>query len=461
MLKHLSITNYAIIDQLDIQLEKGFTVITGETGAGKSILLGALSLILGQRADKTVLNDKSKKCIVEGEFEFDLNRFKSFFDKNELDYETPNIIRREINSKGKSRAFINDTPVNLNVLKELTSGLIDIHSQHETLNIQNNNFQLSVIDAFINSEKLLKEYAVKYAEYIKLKVELKELIELSTQSKLDVDYISFQVNEIEALKLKLNEKEQIESELALLNNAEEIKSVLENSEYVLSIRDQNLVLELKQLANLFLKINNCSDVYNSIYERLNSLVIELEDLSEDITKENESLSFNTESTSYLNNRLSNIFSIEQKHNVSSTSEILELLEKLKEQLNESSSYDERIEELRVVLKRKEDILFKEAKVISKNREACFAELSQKISQDLSQLGMQNASFVIKKDVLTELTEYGIDKIHFLFSANKGVAPVDLKKAASGGELSRLMLVIKSILAKDKLSSIIFELKNLF
>ncbi|MDG1476872.1 MAG: AAA family ATPase [Vicingaceae bacterium] len=382
MLKHLSITNYAIIDRLQIELEKGFTVITGETGAGKSILLGALSLILGQRADKAVLNDETKKCIVEGEFEFDLNKFKSFFDKHELDYETPNIIRREINSKGKSRAFVNDTPVNLNILKELTSGLIDIHSQHETLNIQNNNFQLSVIDAFVNNEKALKTYKKGYLEYVELKDDLKRLVALSSQSKADVDYISFQVDEIEALQLKPNEKEKIEAELELLNNSEEIKSVLENAEQALSIKDQNLVIELKEVTNLFLKINNCSEVYNSIYERLNSLVIELEDLSDYITRENEGLSFNNESTSYLNSRLSSIFSIEQKHNISSTAEILQLLEELRAQLKETSSYDERIDSLSVVLKEKEESLFKEAKNISKKREACFEKISQKIKNDL-------------------------------------------------------------------------------
>ena len=245
MLKHLSITNYAIIEQLDIHLEKGFTAITGETGAGKSILLGALSLILGQRADKSVLKDKEKKCIVEGEFEIELDRFNHFFESNELDFEQPNIIRREINSKGKSRAFINDTPVTLAVLKELTSQLIDIHSQHETLNIQSNKFQLSVIDSFANNTKEVLSYSARFKSYIKSKKELSSLVELASKAKLDVDYISFQAQEIADLQLKPNEKEKIESELELINNAEEIKSVLDYADQALRTSDQNIVLELK------------------------------------------------------------------------------------------------------------------------------------------------------------------------------------------------------------------------
>ncbi|MEJ6736647.1 MAG: DNA repair protein RecN [Flavobacteriales bacterium] len=456
MLKHLSITNYAIIEQLDIHLEKGFTAITGETGAGKSILLGALSLILGQRADKSVLKDKEKKCIVEGEFEIELDRFNHFFESNELDFEQPNIIRREINSKGKSRAFINDTPVALAVLKELTSQLIDIHSQDETLNIQSNKFQLSVIDAFANNTKEVLSYSAKFTSYIKSKKELSSLVELASKAKLDVDYISFQAQEIADLQLKPNEKEKIESELALINNAEEIKSVLDYADQALRTSDQNLVLELKNITNLFSKISKCSEAYNIIYERLNSFVIDLEDLTNEIDTENGSVNFNPDNLTYLNSRLSSIYSVEQKHNVSTTEEIIQLLEKFKAQLSDTNSFDAKIDKLSAEIKKQEKVLFSEGHNISKYRVSVLKDLCIKIKADLSLLGMVDASFEVKHELLTVLSQSGIDSINFLFTANKGMEVVALKKAASGGELSRLMLVIKSILAKDKLSSIVFD-----
>jgi DNA repair protein RecN (Recombination protein N) len=456
MLKHLSINNYAIIEQLEIDFDKGFTAITGETGAGKSILLGALSLILGERSDKSVLKNKEKKCIVEGEFDFKLERFKSFFELNELDYEQPNIIRREINSKGKSRAFINDTPVNLGVLKELTSQLIDIHSQHETLNIQDNKFQLSVIDAFVNNTEEVFLYSERFTKYLKSKKELNRLTELATKARLDVDYIAFQAAEISELQLKPNEKERIESELELINNAEEIKSVLEQSNQVLTNSDQSLVLDLKNITSSFLKISNCSDIYNTLYQRLNSIVIDIEDVANEIANENDNINFYPENLSDLNSRLSSIYSVEQKHNVSSTAEILELLAKLESQLNETNSFDEKINELSIAIKNQEKILFAEARKISKSRSSGFKALCKKITVDLLQLGMEDARFELKHEVLADLNENGIDKINFLFTANKGMEALDLKKAASGGELSRLMLVIKSILAKNKLSSIVFD-----
>jgi len=456
MLKHLSINNYAIIEQLEINLNKGFTAITGETGAGKSILLGALSLILGHRAEKSVLKNKEKKCIVEGEFEIDFDRFNHFFESNELDFEQPNIIRREINSKGKSRAFINDTPVTLSVLKELTSQLIDIHSQHETLNIQSNKFQLSVIDAFANNGKDVLEYSVKYTKYLKSKRELSKLLDLAAKAKLDVDYISFQAQEITDLQLKPNEKEKIESELELINNAEEIKSVLDYADQALRISDQNVVVELKNITASFAKISNCTDSYRIIHERLLSLVIDLEDLSNEIDAENGNVNFNQDNLSFLNNRLSSIYAIEQKHNVSTTEEIIQLLEKFNFKLNETNSFEERIKELSAKIKKQENILFIEAQNISKLRLGVFKDLCVKIKSDLIQLGMLDASFEVKHDPLKELSESGIDNINFLFTANKGMELVELKKSASGGELSRLMLVIKSILAKDKLSSIVFD-----
>jgi len=457
MLKHLSITNYVIIEQLELKIEDGFTVITGETGAGKSILLGALSLILGQRADTSVLNNKDKKCIIEGEFQLYKQRYISFFEENELDYEEVSLLRREINAKGKSRAFINDTPVSLAVLKELTFQLIDIHSQHQTLQVQDAKFQINFLDAFSNLDATLLAYRKEYNQYTDLKKELQELTELANSAKADFDYISFQVNEIEKLQLKPNEKETIEAELELMNNAEEIKAVLSNSGEVLINSDQSILSELKTITNSYSNIVSCSAAYQSIYERLNSIVIELEDVANEVENNNSSLQFNAEQASYLNDRLSKIFSIEQKHNVFSTEEILSLLDRLNAKLSITNSYDDSIEVLGGKLRKQEEELVVKAKKISKKRISCFNGLSKEITTRLSHLGMPDSSFKIEQQALETLNENGLDAITFKFSANKGVQLQELKKAASGGELSRLMLTIKSILAKNnKLSSIIFD-----
>ncbi len=457
MLKHLSITNYAIIEKLEIKIDDGFTVITGETGAGKSILLGALSLILGQRADTSVLNDKEKKCIIEGEFEFDKKQYFDFFNENELDYEASNIIRREINAKGKSRAFINDTPVSLSILKTLTSQLIDIHSQHQTLKIQDNRFQMSVIDVFANLEEQVFDYRKKFQDYLTAKKQLEELHELANKSKSDVDYISFQANEIAELNLKANEKEKIESELEIINNSEEIKTVLDYSETALTNSDKNIVNELKNITDSYLKIKNCSPVYSAIYERLSSVLIELEDVAIEVGNNNNNFQFDPENLSFLNDRLSKIYSIEQKHNVSSTEEILTLLEEFNLKLLDTNFYEEKIKKLTDQIEAQEVVLFKSAQKISQIRGDNFEKLTKKIIGTLTQLGMAEANFYVEHAVLDKLNENGLDQIKFLFTSNKGSKLLELSKAASGGELSRLMLTIKSILAEsNKLSSIIFD-----
>ncbi len=457
MLKHLSITNYAIIKNLELDINKGFTVITGETGAGKSILLGALSLILGQRADTSVLNNKQKKCIVEGEFSFDKEKYSSFFEKNNLDFEPTNILRREISASGKTRAFINDTPVGLTILKELTSQLIDIHSQNQILRLQDNRFQIDVIDAFCELDKEVSLYTKKYKTYFENSKKLNELIEAKNKQNSDYDYIAFQVKEIEELDLKENEKENILSELEIINNAEEIKSTLEASTSLLINSENNLLSELKNAVKSFAKISDCSEQYNSIYKRLNSLVIELEDIAREIDNSNNTFEFNAEDLTYLNERLGRIFSIEQKHNLSSTAQLLELLEKLKIQLADSASFEDRIEEQKKLVKQQEEELTQLASGISERRKKSFKALTKNITSNLMQLGMKDASFDITHQNLPVLSSNGIDKIEFLFSSNKGVESKLLNKVASGGELSRLMLTIKSILANNKnLSTIIFD-----
>jgi DNA repair protein RecN (Recombination protein N) len=457
MLKHLSIKNYAIIESIELDFKEGFTVITGETGAGKSILLGALSLILGNRVDVSVLNNKEKKCVIEGEFLFKKDKFSSFFNEYDFDLEPINIIRREINVNGKSRAFINDTPVSLNVLRILTSQLLDIHSQNQTLELKDSKFQISVVDAFAGLGEMLAEYSVEFSEYSINKKSLNDLITLSNNAKTDIDYIQFQVQEIEELALKPKEKEKIELELEIINNAENIKTVLENSSKSLMNSDGDLLLKLKNISNSFSEISSCSDDYNSVYTRLSSVVIELEDLANEIEGLNNNLSFDTKNAHFLTDRLSKIYSIEKKHNLFSSEQIIELFESLNLQLSDSNSYEEKIIDLKEIVSRQKEGLLSKAKVLSKSRRENFKGLIGEIVNNLKLLGMPDAMFNLKHDVLDEVNETGIDEIEFLFTSNKGVDLKKLSNVASGGELSRLMLTIKSILANNNsLSSVVFD-----
>jgi DNA repair protein RecN (Recombination protein N) len=457
MLKHLSIKNYAIIESIELDFNEGFTVITGETGAGKSILLGALSLILGNRVDVSVLNNKDKKCVIEGEFLFKKDKFSSFFNEYDFDLEPINIIRREINVNGKSRAFINDTPVSLNVLRILTSQLLDIHSQNQTLELKDSKFQISVLDAFAGLGEMLTEYSAGFSEYSTNKRNLNDLITLSNNAKTDIDYVRFQVQEIEELALKPNEKKEIESELEIINNAEDIKTALENSTKSLINSDENLLLKLKNVSNSFSKISSCSDDYNSVYTRLTSIVIELEDLAIEIEGLNDNLSFDPKNAHFLNDRLSKIYSIEKKHNLSSSEQIIELLEKLKLQLSNSNSYEKKIIDLKEIVSIQKESLLSKAMLLSKNRKENFNGLIDDVVKNLRLLGMPDAMFELKHEVSDEINETGIDQIEFLFTSNKGVNLKGLSRVASGGELSRLMLTIKSILAnQNSLSSVVFD-----
>ncbi len=457
MLKHLSIINYAIIESLEINLSEGFSVITGETGAGKSIILGALSLVLGNRSDTSVLNSKDKKCIVEGEFLLEKDRYLPFFKTHDLDFETLSIIRREISTSGKSRAFINDTPVSLSILKELTTNLIDIHSQHETLQLKQNDFQINVLDSYskINSEVL--EYKKEYNLYKQYEHNLKNVLDSSSKAKEDFNYLSFQAQEIEALDLKLNEKEDIEQSLKVLNNSEEIKAVLELSSSILSNSDVNVISSLKELENDFNKISNLSEEYSLLYERLHSSMLELEDLSIEINRLNDDFEFDAENLSYLTERLGKIYNIEQKHRLNSTQQILDLLAELKSKITDVSTYDERINEQKLLVDKQKKKLEKLAKNISEKRKDSLRSIEKEVVLNLKDLGMPDASFKVEITKLLELNVNGIDKIEFLFSANKGFKPKEIGKVASGGELSRLMLVVKKFLSQgNEISTIIFD-----
>ncbi|MBI2281480.1 MAG: DNA repair protein RecN [Bacteroidetes bacterium] len=457
MLLHLSITNYAIIEKLELDFDKGFTVITGETGAGKSILLGALSLILGNRVDTGVLNDKEKKCVVEGIFKLTATNFQDFFKENDLDFEEETTIRREISSLGKSRAFINDTPVNLNVVKDLAEQLINIHSQHQNLLVKNGNYQLTVVDSFVGIQPEMEVYEADYKMYQQQKNELVDLKSKENKAKSELDFIRFQVNELEALKLQENEQQHLEEQLDLLNNAEEIKLTLHEAHSLLLENEDNILKKIKLILQSFNKIAHLSNDYQAISDRLNNLLIELNDLSREISGFNDNVNFDNDNSEFLSNRLNNIYSLEKKHHVTHSNDLLNLLANFKQELAKIESIEDVILDLEKEVSALENKLFIQAKVISSKRTQHIPKLTQSIQQNLLELGLPHSNFVIKQQINNELKITGIDKIEFLFSANKGFEPEDINKIASGGEISRVMLTIKSILAKSKnLSTVVFD-----
>ncbi|MCX6256020.1 MAG: DNA repair protein RecN [Bacteroidia bacterium] len=457
MLVKLFVQNYALIKELDVELENGMTIITGETGAGKSILLGALSLILGTRADTTVLLDKNEKCIVEGTFrieEYDLNEF---FISNELDYESVTTLRREINPVGKSRAFINDTPVTINLLKELGDRLIDIHSQHQTLMLNDNSFQLNVIDSFAGTAKLRSEYRVAYSNYRKLKKEYSGVKEKSEKNKADLEYYQFQLNQLEEAKLKKGEQEELETEQELLGHAEEIKLALSGSSDLFSAEGMSILSMLREVKMNIGKIRTFIPDGESFLSRTESSLIELDDLATEIDKLATSIEEDPHRLALVNDRLDNIYSLIQKHRVSNLNELIIKEEEIRNLIRSIVSSDERLAELGSLLEKEVNSLKIISEEMSDKRKSVLPDIELKITELLKQLGMPNAKFRISLSQSREFSPTGIDQADFLFSANKQIAPENLAKIASGGELSRVMLSLKSLLTKNNnLPTIIFD-----
>jgi DNA repair protein RecN (Recombination protein N) len=457
MLIKLSVHNYALIKELDIGLENGLTIITGETGAGKSILLGALSLILGARADTNVLLNKTAKCVVEGTFKIEETDVTDFFSANELDYDPLTILRREINPAGKSRAFINDTPVTLNLLKELGDKLIDIHSQHQTLMLNNNSFQLNVIDSFAGNGSLKNDYRVVYSNYRKLRKEYNEIREKADQNKADLEYYRFQLNQLEEAKLLEGEQEEHEKEQEILEHAGEIKLALEAASALLSSEDKSVLNLLKEIKVTIGKIITYLPDAESFYQRIDSTFIELNDLTGDIEKFSAGIEADPDRLTVVNNRLDLIYSLIQKHRVKNLNELIVKHEELRNLVKTIVTSDERIEELELHLEKELNSLKLLADEISENRINVVADVEQKISDLLRQLGMPNGKFRIEISRAHDFNPSGIDNADFLFSANKQVAPENIAKVASGGELSRVMLSLKSLLTKNNnLPTIIFD-----
>jgi len=457
MLTSLSIKNYALIDHLQVGFNKGFTIITGETGAGKSILLGGLSLILGKRADLSTLRNKESKCIIEANFDITNYKLKGFFKTQDLDFEPQTIIRREILPSGKSRAFINDSPVKLSSLQLLGEQLIDIHSQHETLQLVDDAFQFQVIDALAQTQKVLQNYSEKRLEYKTLNKALNNLIAFQTEAIKEHDYNSFLLNELTQARLINGELETLEDELETLSNIDAIQEKLTASNRLLNEEQLGILFNLTDLKNTLKQLSNISNKYENLYNRANSSLIELDDLFSELENFQDELEADPNRLAEVNGRLTTINNLFQKHVESSIEGLLNIEAQLLDKVSAAENVEADIEiKKSEILKVKLD-LDTMALVIHNKRTKSIPLLNEKLETILAQLGMPNAQFDIALTLTNNYFTNGKDDLSFLLSANRGGDFKPLKKAASGGELSRIMLAIKSILSQYiKLPTIMFD-----
>jgi len=457
MLTHLAIENYALIDHLDINFYQGFTAITGETGAGKSILVDALDLVLGKRADTQFLLDPGRKCIVEATFSVAKYNLRPFFDETGLDYEDLTILRREVNPNGKSRAFINDTPVTLYQLKVLGDLLVDIHAQHATTSLQDPGFQLSVIDSYGGLEKDLAAYQRQFIDLKNDRQVLKDLIDQEKNARSTLDYKQFLLEELIAAELLPEEQDQLEEKLSLITHAEEIKSTLSQIQDFFNEED-NSILKLLSLAETNLhRILAYHPGLQQLTERLQSDLIDLKDIHLELIRLNESIEYNQEQLIMIQQRLDLLYRLLQKHHVNSIKELIEISEKLKLELNEYSSLENQIEDFEKQIKLQESGLKTSASQLSVKRKSAFPALEKEIIFSLNHMGIPEARFEIRQAYTSDFNIDGNDQIEFYFNANKGHALKPLSEIASGGELSRVMLSIKSIISNKKLlPTIIFD-----
>jgi DNA repair protein RecN (Recombination protein N) len=459
MLHQLNIHNYALIDNLEINFDAGLNIITGETGAGKSIILGALSLILGQRAESKYFFNQQKKCVIEGTFKIGDFHLKAFYEDNDLDYEAETVLRREISADGKSRAFVNDTPVNLATLKLLGEQLIDIHSQQATREINDPAFQLLVVDGVAKHQPLLLEYQTNYRAYKKATTRLQQLITDSDKAKADLDYYQFQFDELEKAALAADEQEEQEQELYTLNNAEEIKRNLTGALYLLQDGETAVTSQVKEANQQLSALEKFNPEIADLHERLNSALIEIKDIASELEQIEQKTQTNEARADEINTRLSLIYNLQKKHRVSSNAELLTLQEELSTKIQQALFGDEEIESLQQQIKLQKDDLQGLAKQLSANRVKALPDIETQVMDTLAEMGMGNAHLKIEhtQTANNELTKNGIDQIRFLFTANKGHNLAEMSKVASGGELSRLMLSIKSIIARyTALPTIIFD-----
>ena len=464
MLQRLSISNYALIASLSVDFDNGFSVITGETGAGKSILLGALGFVLGNRADSNILFDDSKKCVVEATFILkdykttsqQVNKLKLFFEENDIDFDEECIIRRELNPQKKSRSFINDTPVSLQILKELGSKLVDIHSQHDSLLLCNDDFQLNILDDAANNQELLSEYQKLYRQYSLAKNELQKLRQKSISNIDENDYLKFQLDELTKAELLDGEYEELTQRIEFLENQEEIGRLLAESTNVLENNDFSLLDGINTLLYNVDKLKRFIPELDSMSERVNSVKIELKDICSDLNRLQDD-SQDISSLETLQERFYIIQRLMMKHHLSDYSQLLQLREDIKQKVDEFSNIDEIVAEKEKEVKSLEKELFAKAADLNKRRLKAKTAFEKDVTSVIRQLAMPHGVFEIKCENTNELTLTGTDAVTFMFSANKGYAPENMAKAASGGELSRLMLAIKSIAAKNNyIPTLIFD-----
>ncbi len=458
MLQRLAIRNYALIDTLDIDFSEELNILTGETGAGKSIILGALSLLLGQRAESKYFFNQEKKCVIEGAFKIDDYHLKQFFEEQDLDYEAETVLRREISLDGKTRAFINDTPVTVAILKEVGEQLIDIHSQHATLAINTESFQLLVLDTLCNHASLLAEYQQALGQHKQLTKKLKEL-ELALSEAISAqEYIQYQFEELEKAGLQVNEQEDLEQELKSLTHAEEIKRNLSAALFLLSNGEQTSIAQLKEVVQLSKAIEKYATGIQPLIERLQSSLIELKDIAAELERLAQGTSINEARTNMISERLDILYTLQKKHRVSTVADLLVLRDQFAAQLQQLVSGEEEITRLQQEERELKSNLVALAQQLSTNRKQVIPALEQQVQKALTMVGMPHAQLRVSQETdINLLNLTGTDRIQFLFSANKGQAPMPMNKVASGGELSRLMLCIKSLIAKKTaLPTIIFD-----
>ncbi|QXP64772.1 DNA repair protein RecN [Polaribacter sp. HaHaR_3_91] len=457
MLTQLSINNYALINHLSIDFSSGLSIITGETGAGKSILLGALGLVLGNRADLSSLKDTSTKCVVEAKVAIANYNLEDFFNEVDLDYEAETIIRREILPSGKSRAFVNDTPVTLSVLNKLRTKLIDVHSQHQTIELSDNLFQFSILDALAQNTAKIASYKRGFSQLSKLKREFSKLKEEQKEANQQYEYNLHLFKELEEAKIKAEEQDDLEERLEKLNNIEDIKGNLSESLEITVNEEIGIQNLLNTLENRLSKIAIFSKEYQVLSERVTSVKIEIDDIVSELEDANENVDFNPNEAEEINDRLQLLYNLQKKHTVSNNVELLKVFEELSEKVAQVESADE------VIIEKQKEIdeisikLDKVADLISNARTKSIPKLNKELQALLTDLGMENARFSIKIKQTKNYFANGKDELEFLFSANKGGSFGELKKVASGGELSRIMLSVKTILSENtQLPTIIFD-----
>lgn len=458
MLKSLYIKNYALIDSLEIDFENGFSVITGETGAGKSIILGALGLILGQRADLKSIKTAESKCIIEGTFDVSEYDLESFCEEYDIEYDSHSyILRREILSSGKSRAFINDSPVSLGDLKLLGERLIDVHSQHKNLLLTDNHFQLQVVDVLSGTSKLLKEYQSAFKDYKTIRQQLNELTELAEKNRNDEDYFRFQYNSLAEASLEEGEQEELEKELELLNHAEDIKSALYKVYSILANDEGGVLPLLKEAQTTTQSLSKIYSRSEEIQQRIDSAYIDLKDLSPEIERLAEDIEFNPERLSFIQDRLDQIYTLQQKHRVTTVEELISLFKELETKIESLDSYDERIAKLQAEVEEKYARVLSLAAKLTEQRKSSLQGIEKQLTEKVSSLGMPNVRFECRLTVKDNFDLTGADVISFLFSANKNTSLQPVAEIASGGEISRVMLSLKSMIAgATALPTIIFD-----